>query len=78
MRSWPLRERGLTRSAPACDALRGVCTTFSVVRGWHASGALALGKWSWCFNITKNKYPELRFRILLTEDAIRQIEQVKA
>jgi len=33
------------RSAPACDALRDVSTICSVVRGWHASGALAVGVW---------------------------------
>src|SRR5215208_346223 len=43
VRSWALRQRVPTRSAPACDALRGACTTFSVVRGWLVSGALAVG-----------------------------------
>ena len=33
---------------------------------------------SWCFNRTKNKYPELRFRVLLTEDGTRQMELVRA
>ena len=37
MRSWLPRKRVLTTSAPACDALRGVCTISSVVRGWLAS-----------------------------------------
>jgi hypothetical protein len=45
MRSWLLQRRVPTKSAPACDALRDVCTTCSVVRGWHASGALAVGGW---------------------------------
>ncbi len=31
------------RSVPACDALRGVSTILSVVRGWLVSGALAVG-----------------------------------
>jgi hypothetical protein len=30
------------RSVPACDALRGVSTILSVVRGWLVSGALDL------------------------------------
>ena len=42
MISWPLQERVPTRSAPACDASRGACTTCSAVRGWLASGARAL------------------------------------
>jgi hypothetical protein len=44
MRSWLLRD-GVPpmRSAPACDVLRGVCMTLSVVRGWLASGARAVG-----------------------------------
>jgi hypothetical protein len=33
------------RSAPACDALRGASTTWSVVRGWLARDALAVGGW---------------------------------
>jgi hypothetical protein len=37
MRSWLLRDGVPTRSAPACDALRGVFTTCSAVRGWLAS-----------------------------------------
>jgi len=46
MRSWLLQEGVPTRSVPACDALRGVSTTLSVLRGWLASGALALcGLW---------------------------------
>jgi hypothetical protein len=34
--------------------------------------------WSRCFNNTKNEYPELRFRVLLTEDGTRQMELVRA
>jgi hypothetical protein len=33
---------------------------------------------SWCFNNTKNRYPELRFRALLTKDGARQIELVRS
>jgi hypothetical protein len=42
---WLLQEGVFTRSVPVRDALRGVSTTLSVVRGWHANGALALGGW---------------------------------
>jgi hypothetical protein len=45
MRSWLLREQVPMRSAPACDVLRDVCRTLSVVRGRLASGALAVGGW---------------------------------
>src|SRR5215207_2068530 len=45
MRSGLLQEGIPTSSAPACDALRGACTTLSVVVGWLASGALAVGGW---------------------------------
>ena len=34
--------------------------------------------WSRCFNNTKNKHPELRFCVLLTEDGTRQMELVRA
>jgi hypothetical protein len=43
MRSWPPRERVPTRSAPARDALGGVCTTCSVVVG---SLRAVLGQWA--------------------------------
>jgi DNA repair exonuclease SbcCD ATPase subunit len=33
---------------------------------------------SWCFSDTKNRYPELRFRALLSKDGTRQIELVSA
>jgi hypothetical protein len=43
--SWLLQDGVPTTSVPACDALRGVCTTCSVVGGWRASGARAVGGW---------------------------------
>jgi hypothetical protein len=47
MISWLLRERVLTRSVPACDALRGACSILSVggmraVLGQWAGGSLPL------------------------------------
>jgi hypothetical protein len=42
MISWLLQRRVLTRSAPAWDALRGACTTSSVVGGLQA----VLGHWA--------------------------------
>ena len=44
MRSWLLRDGVPTRSAPARDAWRAVCTTLSVVLGQPASGARAVGE----------------------------------
>jgi hypothetical protein len=41
-----------TRSAPACDVLRGVSTTWSVVCGWHASGARAVGEWRFTYTLS--------------------------
>ena len=41
----PSHRRQYLWGAPACGALRGVCTTLSVVRGRPASGARALGGW---------------------------------
>ena len=53
MISWLLQDGVPTRSVPACDALRGVSTTCSVVGGWPASGARAL--LGWWFTSTPSK-----------------------
>src|SRR5215216_862538 len=42
---WLLQDGVPMRSAPAFAASRDVCTTWSVVRGWLASDAQALGGW---------------------------------
>ena len=44
-RSWLLLDEDPTRSVPARDAWRDLSTTLSVVRGWLASGAVAVGGW---------------------------------
>ena len=41
----------------------------------------AYGVWkysAWCFNNTKNRYPEVRFRVLLTQASTQHIELVRA